>query len=493
MALLKQRSIRGYNCSQFVETPPEYIKCGVCRQVLRDPHLTECCGQNVCRSCIEQAETTDGPCPLGECRKPHVRASFNRKCRNDIDECRVYCSSKQNGCQWEDKLEKLERHLTECGYVEEACPYNCGDTIQRREVEVHRKVCKSFKLICKCGEKYERQHLSRHLKVCKLTRVKCPFNIVGCKVEVMNMDLHRHLNECLPQHYSLVEELSDGIKEKVLEKKQIVLKEHEEKIRQMEAEINDIDRAIAGAREKIAILQKTFRKGQEEMDELQKTQAKTTNMFADQVSSNEVSIQMLTQSVHQLCFETKVRCYGPPLPRPHMILSRPPEAPPTDNLLVPPLSFTIPRFTEKKKYDTVVYSPPFLTHNRGYKMCLKVYCNGNDQSKGKWLSIYAYLMKGEYDDFLEWPFNGRVTVEIRNLTGNSFNYGKLINFADHADPFQEIRSRVTGDRYLSSQCLGCSRVMPFSSMFPRATVFPGIQYIRNDSLRIDIPSVEIVN
>uniref|UniRef100_A0A1X7TDB5 MATH domain-containing protein n=1 Tax=Amphimedon queenslandica TaxID=400682 RepID=A0A1X7TDB5_AMPQE len=47
-------------------------------------------------------------------------------------------------------------------------------------------------------------------------------------------------------------------------------------------------------------------------------------------------------------------------------------------------------------------------------MSLNVLPNGQGTSKGMHLSFFVCLMAGEYDNSLEWPFQGEVTVELLN-------------------------------------------------------------------------------
>ena len=471
----------GYSCSLFVEAPPEYIRCGACRNVLRDPQLTECCGRNVCNTCIEEG----GPCPLAECRRPHVKVSFNRKCRNDIDERKVYCCSRNNGCQWINKLEKLDNHLTECGYVEEECQH-CGSRVQRRNVQHHEAVCQQYPINCQCGVTYERQHQPRHFKACIFTANKCPFNIVGCTSEILNKDLLQHLSDCLPDHYDLVVKHNQNVQAKVEATKQLALQEYEEKTTQLDTEIDGLSKAIFAAQERITVLQQALCKGEEEMGDLQRAQETTKVNLAAQIREGDTEIQALNENVDRLHFSSKVNLFGPPLPRPHPIVSRPPDIPPTMDPLIPPLTFTILNFPDKKKHDAVVYTPPFLTHDRGYKMCLQIYCNGYDRGKGKSLSIYAYLLKGEYDDFLLWPFCGRITIVIKNLLKNSHDHVKTITFNRHTN----LGARVEGDKYFSLKGLGHWNFMFLSVLFPSFSLFPDFQYIKNGCLKIDVSNVK---
>ena len=73
-------------------------------------------------------------------------------------------------------------------------------------------------------------------------------------------------------------------------------------------------------------------------------------------------------------------------------------------------------------------SPTFFSGPKVYKMCLAIHNNsGRD---GKYLQIFVHLRKGEYDDQLNWPFQGRVKVQIMNWDGN--NITNSVIFDDDA-------------------------------------------------------------
>ena len=46
-------------------------------------------------------------------------------------------------------------------------------------------------------------------------------------------------------------------------------------------------------------------------------------------------------------------------------------------------------------------------------MRLGVYANGHRSGKGTHISVYVYLMKGEFDNFLKWPFRGEVVIQLK--------------------------------------------------------------------------------
>lgn len=57
-----------------------------------------------------------------------------------------------------------------------------------------------------------------------------------------------------------------------------------------------------------------------------------------------------------------------------------------------------------------LYSQPFYTGYFGYKMCARVYLNGDGMGKGTHLSLFFVVMRGEYDALLPWPFKQKVKV-----------------------------------------------------------------------------------
>jgi len=72
-----------------------------------------------------------------------------------------------------------------------------------------------------------------------------------------------------------------------------------------------------------------------------------------------------------------------------------------------------------RRYDEAVsgktpsiYSPPFYVGRFGYKVCARLYPNGDGNGKGTHMSIFFVIMKGEYDALLPWPFNQKVHFRL---------------------------------------------------------------------------------
>ncbi|MTI11651.1 MATH domain-containing protein, partial [Sansalvadorimonas verongulae] len=61
---------------------------------------------------------------------------------------------------------------------------------------------------------------------------------------------------------------------------------------------------------------------------------------------------------------------------------------------------------------TCIYSSPFYTDEYGYKLCLRLYMNGDGKGEGTHLSIFVAVMKNYYDALLQWPINKMVSIEL---------------------------------------------------------------------------------
>ena len=57
-----------------------------------------------------------------------------------------------------------------------------------------------------------------------------------------------------------------------------------------------------------------------------------------------------------------------------------------------------------------LYSAPFYTSRHGYKLCLRLYMDGDGSGKGTHLSYFLTIMRGEFDALLQWPFKQAVSL-----------------------------------------------------------------------------------
>ena len=106
-----------------------------------------------------------------------------------------------------------------------------------------------------------------------------------------------------------------------------------------------------------------------------------------------------------------------------------------------PMKYKFTKYNDHKTANDIIYSPAFYTGPGGYKMCISVHANGNGKSKGTAISVFAFLMKGENDDLLPWPFTGTVTVQLLNQLENQHHYSNFITIP----PDEEVSQRVVNE------------------------------------------------
>ena len=273
----------GYEC-EFVEPPPKILttECSICLQIPRNPHQVSCCGQRLCKSCIERTWSENKPCPL--CNQLDFTATLDKNVQRHLSDLKVYCTNKEQGCEWVGELRHLDHHLnanprsdeelTGCEFVELSCKHGCGGRFQRSSLTEHHNNCPSRPFSCeycnhvstyrdvvtnhwvecpKCplqcpnsceDSPIERQNLKYHLnKECPLGKVSCEFQYAGCTAHLQRRDMAAHMRDYTPQHISLLSstirilaaDIRDGIRQQ--ETEGVVKQEQAEaKARQKERE-----------------------------------------------------------------------------------------------------------------------------------------------------------------------------------------------------------------------------------------------------------------
>ena len=112
----------------------------------------------------------------------------------------------------------------------------------------------------------------------------------------------------------------------------------------------------------------------------------------------------------------------------------------------------IPQFNQRMtdaqsgKY-TSIFSLPFYSGRYGYKMCLRLYILGDGIGKGNYMSLFFVLMKGEFDNILQWPFTNKVTFKLINQ-GN----GRDVVDTFQPDPMSSSFRKPKSDMNIASGC-----------------------------------------
>jgi TNF receptor-associated factor 4 len=89
--------------------------------------------------------------------------------------------------------------------------------------------------------------------------------------------------------------------------------------------------------------------------------------------------------------------------------------------------------------DTNKYwlSPTFYTSFGGYKLVMVIFPNGYGEDEGDCISCFVCLLPGEFDDILEWPLRGEITVELLNQL-EDVNHTKITLSIDEENEFYRV-------------------------------------------------------
>ena len=479
----------GYECI-FVSDPPDVLQteCPICLCVLREPYLVDCCGNSFCKSCIKRVKSDRRPCPL--CNVQFTTTIPDKRLQRTLNELRVYCCHKEAGCEWVGELAGLTPHLnlglqvdlgnrfSGCQLAKLACKF-CGDDFQRKELLKHEgdectqrpyscEYCENFEATfydvtlnhwptcpsrpvpCpnECGISPELKFLEHHVDdECPMKMVECAFKYAGCKETFLRKDMGDHMNQNLAGHMSLQ------------------AASHQQELKKLNHRISELEIQLAKAKAENKTLMK-----QVEQDCRAQVAAASREVKKAQDLRLKGHLSTLRGEIKKAQDETKdqiIRELGA-VREPH------------SRVVLVPVSFTMTGFQQKKVSNSSWYSPWFYTHPRGYKMCLRVDANGYGVRKNSHISVYLYMMRGEYDDSLRWPFQGDITVQLLNQVGGSEHHEVAVHFIDSAD--NEFCKRVlSGERSATGR--GFHDFICHSNLLP--------SYLKDDCLKLCIKEVKL--
>ena len=117
------------------------------------------------------------------------------------------------------------------------------------------------------------------------------------------------------------------------------------------------------------------------------------------------------------------------------------------------------------------FSPCFYTSRYGYKMCARIYLNGDGMGRGTHISVFFVVMRGQYDAILRWPFRQKVTFMLLDQD----NVEHVID-AFRPDPNSSSFQRPRRETNIASGC----------PMFCSLTELNNHAYVRDDTMFLKI-------
>ena len=396
------------------------------------------------------SNTDNKPYPL--CNVQFTTCIPDKRLQRTLNELQVYCCHKEAGCEWVGELSNLPQHLNVvfqsdakqligCSFVSIDCTY-CDLKLQRQEMKDHETnkcpqrpyscdycndyestcedvttnhwpVCPSRPVPCpnECGVYPERKSLQDHLSgQCALAVISCPFDYAGCTQKCPREDMEVHITENLALHMSL-----QAINHKQqLETYQSEIKLLKDQIQEVEKDKEMLAKERKQTQEQLKDLEAQLKLSSRSMEELKAE----NQLLRGQVDEHNQDIVRMKSYYGYRSFKNvkeEVASYKTDMIALHTHLG----------LL--PVEVTMREFESFRANKITWFSNPFNTHSHGYKLCLCVYPNGNGEGTDTHISVYVHMMRGEFDDELNWPFKGTIIVELQASNSCSAALPKTVN------------------------------------------------------------------
>ena len=445
----------GYDC-EFVQPPPEAFQtdCSICLLVLREPHLISCCGHNFCRTCIDHIKTDGKNCPL--CNAPDFSLMHNKGLERALKEFKVRCTHARSGCEWVDKFGLLDHHLNVnpssnkqpegCGFVEVQCSHGCGGYFQRRLLDNHQgKECPKRPYSCDYCREYASTFedvTNNHWPECKCYPLSCPNHCTPYAIERQNLE--HHVSKDCPLTVVNCDFHYAGC---------------EVRLPRKDMPAHRADNLVLHVSQLASLNQKLTERLCSNDKETDKLRQELKDVMA-KLDKKEQEMEQLKvkQEQDRTELERQVKCV-------HARIGV-------------PVQITMPDFEKHKAASDEWFSEPFYTHPGGYRMCLCVRVVGN------WVSVLAYLMRGEYDDLLKWPLLCDITVQLLNQKDDKQHHERTFNFGRRYD---DDALRVTKSERAKSGWGGVD-FLSHTDFYRRRDT-----YLKDGCIRFQITKVQLKN
>ncbi|XP_059376467.1 TNF receptor-associated factor 3-like [Carassius carassius] len=515
----------------FVTTPEAKYRCESCRLVLCSPRQTEC-GHRFCESCITDLLSKPNPiCPAD--LEPLFEDKIFRDvcCNREIMALKVYCRSEKNGCKEQMSLQQVMDHLEVCPYFEVPCPLGkCKEKMMRKDMSEHlSRKCKHREITCEfCNHKMAltelqkhkdtvcpafpvacpnhcsfssilRSELSSHQHDCPKAQVTCSFIRYGCSFKGLNQAMREHESSFAYEHLRMMaarnttlEAKVEDVKSELMERYKVLpslssrlaevetqYEEMREKNRQLEQKLVSMQMLMSSHSEKLLEVEMELRELRAMREEVEALRGSVENMRSI-VSSLDPGRVGSSSGSHTLgSLEQQLSRHDDLMSVHDIRLAEMDlklqvlETASFNGTLIWKI-----RDYKRRKQEAVasktlsLYSQPFYTGYFGYKMCARVYLNGDGMGKGTHLSLFFVVMRGEYDALLPWPFKQKVTLMLMDQGPARKHLGDAFK----PDPNSSSFRRPTAEMNIASGC----------PLFVAQTVLENGTYIKDDTIFIKV-------
>nr|XP_061800202.1 TNF receptor-associated factor 2-like [Nerophis lumbriciformis] len=459
--------------------------CKCCHNILRRPFQAQC-GHRFCSYCFNLT-ISNGPQKCNACIKEDIfeeaTSVLKQGCafpdnavRREVENLPAVCINES--CSWRGSIKEYElSHEGKCEFMIVPCPsckerirFNeqerhserecpertlnckyCKEPFHFKNIKAHDEICPKYPMICEgCAKKkIPREKYVDHIKFCSKFRMPCRFHVVGCDMSVEKEKTHEHERAFAYEHLNLLLHYIMGMK--------LQLHSEKTKVAELGRRCTELEVKAGTFENVVCVLNREverFATTMEASNRQHKLDQDKIEALSNKVRQLERTVGLKDLTVAEM--EGRLREMS---------------ATTFDGVFV----WRISDFA-KKRQDAIagrapaMFSPAFYTSKYGYKMCLRIYLNGDGTGRGSHLSLFFVVMRGLSDALLKWPFNQKVTLMLLDQS----NREHIID-AFRPDVTSSSFQRPVSEMNIAS---GCPLFCPLSKLDAKNS------YIRDDTIFI---------
>ncbi|NXI61408.1 TRAF2 factor, partial [Anseranas semipalmata] len=448
--------------------------CSNCNNILKKA-LQTLCGHRYCSACLSwivrnnknpicQKCKEEDPSTLSEgSLLAEERAFGDAAINKEISELKVHCVTL--GCGWSGIMKNFEEHQSLCEYALIPCHTGCGHMVMRKKLADHlENGCVNNVTMCqKCKRSLSSSEYQNPLKLVfnyflvfqqnhstfSINKDGCRFSEVGCSFRGSKEKIKEHEKTAVGAHM-------------------LLLLQH---IKQLKASLCTASKAANGFVPQSELNLENKLHVFENIVAVLNKEVETSNLeitaFRRQSELDQNLIRGLELKIAELHRCLTQKDAGLSSLHKSLLFS---EQASYDGVFLWKITDIGRKLQDSVTGRTVsLYSPAFYTAKYGYKVCLRIYLNGDGTGKGTHVSLFFVVMKGDYDALLPWPFRHKVTFMLLDQ-----NNREHIIDAFRPDLTSASFQRPVNDMNVAS---GCPMFLPLTKLQS-----PKYAYVKEDTL-----------
>ncbi|NXC75356.1 TRAF2 factor, partial [Anhinga anhinga] len=456
--------------------------CSNCNNILKKA-LQTLCGHRYCSACLSWIVRNNKNAICQKCKEEdpstlsegsllaEERAFGDAAINKEISELKVHCVTL--GCSWSGIMKNFEEHQSLCEYALIPCHTGCGHMVMRKKLADHlENGCVNNVTTCqKC-----KRSLSSSEYPLFVGKSKNPFQLVF--YSFLFFFQQNHSTPIINKDGCCFSEVGcsfRGSKEKIKEHEKTAVGAHMllllQHIKQLKASLCAAAKAANGSIPQSELNLENKLHVFENIVAVLNKEVETSNLeitaFRRQSELDQNIIRGLELKIAELHRCLTQKDAGLSSLHKSLLFS---EQASYDGVFLWKITDVGRKLQDSVTGRTVsLYSPAFYTAKYGYKVCLRVYLNGDGTGKGTHVSLFFVVMRGDYDALLPWPFRHKVTFMLLDQ-----NNREHIIDAFRPDLTSASFQRPVNDMNVAS---GCPMFLPLSKLQS-----PKYAYVKEDTL-----------